>query len=133
MRLLYCLLLVGLAAFVGCQKLRPVDYSKTIELTARQLNAPIPVEAATVARTVTVKVACATACDAYLVIGPTDAVMARLADGQEPKEGTIHSKLGGTGGKVSVELPPNNEFSVILRNPGNEKISAEVKMTAVTK
>ena len=54
----------------------------------------------------------------------------RLGNGQEPKAGTFHSKIGGAGGNAGLELEPNKEFAIIVRNPGNKPASADIKLTS---
>src|SRR5262249_31310939 len=134
MRPLLAFALFGLVSLAGCQKVAPLEIAKTVELRAAEVSpTPTVLPAMNAVRTVTVDMRCDTACDAYLIIGPTEAAMARLNNAQDPKAEPFHSKIGGKGGDVTFDLEANKELPIALRNPGMKPIKAEVKLTPKAK
>lgn len=128
MRPQFALLFFCLFAGAGCMK--SLDMKKTVELNAQEVTTPFILEPMAAERVVSVSVTCDSAVNAYLVVGPAEEVAARVANGQEPKPGTTLGTIGGKGGTTSFDLKPNQQFSLLLRNPGNKKISAEVKLSS---
>jgi hypothetical protein len=123
-------LALALVATAGCQKFKLLELSKVVDLGAQEVKTPVILDPVNAPRLLAVKVECESACDAYLVIGAAEPAADRLGNGQEPKAGTFHSKLEGKGGGTSLELPANETFSLILRNPGNKPISVKVHFTS---
>lgn len=122
-----------LILLAGCHKYQSLDTTKTVELKAQEVNTPIILDPVSATRALSVTVSCDTNCDAYLVIGPAEVATERLTNGQDPKPGDYHSKLGGTGGTASFDLAANQPFSLILRNPGSKPITAKVQFTSKSK
>ncbi len=125
-------LLIALA-LAGCQKFQSLEKTSTVELKAQEVKTPFILDPMDGERAVSVTVTCDSNVQGFLVKGPTEEIMARLSNGQDPKAGTTIGQLGGKGGTVGFDLRANEQFSLILRNPGNKPIMAEAKLSSKSK
>lgn len=120
--------LVLLLFVVGCQKVAPLNYSRSLSLAA-QASETITIDPMDAPRDIDVEIR-GEKVAAYLVEGTPTVVVQSVGNGREPPEGTYFAKAEGGSGPVSFTLAKNRTLNVIVWNRDARRATADVKIAS---